>query len=189
MSRWFSTFSNTSINIWRDCGIFNYCLAVSLQDIKSKMLANKLPLVEALASALPLLRGKISDEKLLWLASELQGYGNALDFYNNKDHGLPKYRIVSGTLKLMTANGELTDLQHPLASRKTFFLAAPLAWLEEFAKLPGDPATVESAELTAYMGRLSGTVVCRCPRAELLAILTNFKKEFVALIDEVIPAP
>jgi hypothetical protein len=156
-----------------------------LQEIKSKMLANQLTMGEALASALPFFRGKVSDEKLHWLASELQGYPNPLDFYRGQFNDLPSYRVVSGSLKLMSPKGELSELKHPFASRNKFFLAAPLAWLEEFARLPGDPAMVELAELTAYMGKVGAAVICQCPRHELFAILAKFKEQFVALIDEV----
>ncbi|MBL8081735.1 MAG: hypothetical protein JNN26_03905, partial [Candidatus Obscuribacter sp.] len=62
------------------------------QQLKNQLLSGQISFNQALPQALPELRGKIADEKLLWLASELQGYENAVAYYQTEDHGLPKYR-------------------------------------------------------------------------------------------------
>lgn len=157
------------------------------QDLKQKLLAGQVTFAEALPKALPLLRGKISDDKLLWLASELQGYSNAIEFYQGTDHTLPKYRIVPGALFLMTPDGNLNELKHPYARRSDYFLSAPVAWLEEFARLQGDISLVEVPELTAFMSSAGGGVVCQTKKSELRRIIANFRNEFIALLDQVEP--
>ena len=158
------------------------------QELKQKLLAGQITFSEALPKALPQLRGKVSDEKLLWLASELQGYSNAMEFYQNQVHELPKYRIVPGQLFLMTPEGNLTELKHPYAKRTEYFLSAPVAWLEEFARLQGDVSIVEVPELTAFMSSAGGGVVCQTKKVELRRIIANFRNEFIALLDQVEPA-
>jgi hypothetical protein len=157
------------------------------QELKQKLLSGQMTFAEALPKALPQLRGKVSDEKLLWLASELQGYSNAIEFYQNNTHGLPRYRIVPGALFLMTADGNLNELKHPYARRTDYFLSAPVAWLEEFARLQGDISLVEVPELTAFMSGAGGGVVCQTKKVELRRIIANFRNEFIALLDQVEP--
>jgi hypothetical protein len=157
------------------------------QDLKNKLLSGQVTFAEALPKALPQLRGKISDEKLLWLASELQGYSNAIEFYQSQAHSLPKYRIVPGALYLLTPDGALTELKHPYAKRSDYFLSAPVAWLEEFARLQGDVSLVEVPELTAFMSASGGGVVCQTKKVELRRIIANFRNEFIALLDQVEP--
>ncbi|MBS1992267.1 MAG: hypothetical protein JSS86_05505 [Cyanobacteria bacterium SZAS LIN-2] len=158
------------------------------QELKQKLLSGQITFSEALPKALPQLRGKISDEKLLWLASELQGYSNAIEFYQNQNHGLPRYRIVPGALFLMTPDGNLNELKHPYAKRTDFFLSAPVSWLEEFARLQGDISIVEVPELTSFMSGAGGGVVCQTKKVELRRIIANFRNEFIALLDQVEPA-
>ena len=157
------------------------------QDLKKKLLTGQVTFGDALPKALPQLRGKISDDKLLWLASELQGYSNAIEFYQNQSHNLPKYRIVPGALFLMTPDGTLNELKHPYAKRTDYFLSAPVAWLEEFARLQGDISLVEVPELTAFMSGGGGGVVCQTKKYELRRIIANFRNEFLALLDQVEP--
>ena len=158
------------------------------QDLKQKLLTGQTSFAEALPKALPTLRGKISDDKLLWLASELQGYSNAIEFYQNKDHGLPQYRIVPGALYLMNKDGDMNELNHPYAKRTEYFLSAPVAWLEEFARLQGDDSIVEVPELTSFMSGGGGGVVCQTRKSELRRIIANFRNEFIYLLDTVEPA-
>jgi hypothetical protein len=158
------------------------------QDLKQKLLSGQISFSEALPKALPQLRGKVSDEKLLWLASELQGYSNAIEFYQSNNHGLPPYRIVPGALYLMTPDGALNELKHPYAKRTDYFLSAPVAWLEEFARQQGDTSVVEVPELTAFMSASGGGVVCQTKKVELRRIIANFRNEFLALLDQVEPA-
>ena len=54
-----------------------------LQDLKRKITNKELALPDALAKALPMLRGLVPDDKLMWLASELQGYPNGLEFFQS----------------------------------------------------------------------------------------------------------
>jgi len=158
------------------------------QELKQKLLSGQMTFSEALPKALPQLRGKISDDKLLWLASELQGYSNAIEFYQNNNHGLPQYRIVPGSLFLMKPDGSLNELKHPYAKRTDYFLSAPVSWLEEFARLQGDVSIVEVPELTAFMSSAGGGVVCQTKKVELRRIIANFRNEFIALLDQVEPA-
>jgi hypothetical protein len=154
-------------------------------DLRTKLLQGKIPFNQALPEALPLLRGKISDEKLLWLASELSGYQEAIAFFQGEDHGLPLYRIVPGQLKLMTTDGNLVELKHPYAKRNKFFLSAPISWIEEFSTWPGDQSLVEVAELSAMMSAAGGGVVCETHKAELRRIIATFRNEFIALLEQV----
>lgn len=153
------------------------------QDIKRRLLTGQMSFGEALPKALPAMRGKASDDKLLWLASELQGYSNAIEFYQSPAHNLPKYRIVPGGLYLMTSDGNLNELKHPYAKRNDYFLSAPVAWLEESARLQGDLSLVEVPELTAFMSASGGGVVCQTQKYELRRIIAAFRNHFIALLD------
>jgi hypothetical protein len=157
------------------------------QDLKAKLLAGQIAFNQALPQALPHLRGKIADEKLLWLASELQGYSNAIEFYQTGDHNLPSYRIVPGTLRLMTADGQLLELRHPYAKRDQIFLSSPIAWIEEIANHNQQEATslVEVPELTAFMTKNGGGVVCETTQNEVRRIIATFRNQFIDLLDQV----
>ncbi|HMW92981.1 MAG TPA: hypothetical protein PKE54_23335 [Candidatus Obscuribacter sp.] len=155
------------------------------QQLKNQLLSGQISFNQALPQALPELRGKIADEKLLWLASELQGYENAVAYYQTEDHGLPKYRIVAGGLRYMTPDGQITELKHPYAKRDHIFLSSPISWLEEFASYPGDQSLVEVPELTAFIGAGGGGVICQCQKSELRRIIATFRNEFIAILDKV----
>ncbi len=157
------------------------------QELKAKLLAGQISFNQALPQALPQLRGKIADEKLLWLASELQGYANAIEFYQTENHNLPAYRIVPGILRLMTADGNLVELKHPYAKRDHIFLSSPISWIEEFAGSSehGPQSLVEVPELTAFMSKGGGGVVCETSQAELRRIIATFRNQFIDLLDQV----
>ncbi len=157
------------------------------QELKVKLLAGQITFNQALPQALPQLRGKIADEKLLWLASELQGYASAIEFYQTEDHNLPPYRIVPGTLRLMTGDGNLVELKHPYAKRTKIFLSSPISWIEEFAShnQQGTQSLVEVPELTAFMSQGGGGVVCETTQAELRRIIATFRNQFIDLLDQV----
>ena len=155
------------------------------QDLKQQLLTGQISFNQALPQALPQLRGRIADEKLLWLASELQGYSNAIEYYQSGGHNLPKYRIVPGVLRLMTAEGNLVELKHPYAKRDQIFLGAPISWLEEFSNQAGDWTLVEVPELTAFMSSGGGGVVCETQKVELRRIIATFRNEFINLLDQV----
>lgn len=154
-----------------------------LQQIQLKLEQNKIALADAIVEVLPLLRNKESDETLRWLVNELQGYSDTISFYSNPNHGLPKYRVVNGTLKLLGRNGEMTDLDHALANRPEYFLGAPVSWLEEFASLPGNDCVAELPELAKSLQ--SGLVVIQLPKAQLLRILNEVRARFLLLLDKV----
>lgn len=157
-----------------------------LEDLRQKIAANQIGLHEALATALPSFRGKLSDERIMWLANEMQGYRNATDWYQNPTPDFPPYRVVTGELKVMDRQGNLAQLNHPMANRTQFFLAAPIAWLEDSVTLPGSITMVEMAELNAYMGKLAqGTVVLHLTKDQVQALLANFKRSLLAVIDDV----
>ena len=140
---------------------------------------------EALPQALPELRGNVSDDKLLWLASEFSGYNEAIAYFQTEHHGLPAYRIVPGQLKLMTPDGNVQDLNHPYARRNEIFLSAPISWIEEFTTWPGEVSYVEVAELTNFMAPGGGGVVCVTDKGELRRIIATFRNQFISLLEKV----
>lgn len=152
--------------------------------MKRKLLAGETTFSEALPSALPNLRGKIPDEKLLWLSNELQGYQEALNFYQMDNHELPIYRIVPGDLYLMRPDGNCEEINHPYAKRDKYFLSAPIHWIEEFANFPDETSIVELPELSTFMAQAGGGIVCVCARSELKRIIAHFRNLFIQLLDE-----
>lgn len=155
------------------------------EDLKRRLLSGEISFTQALPEALPQLRGKITDDNLLWLSSELQGYADALTFYQSPNHGLPAYRAVPGALYLMRQDGSFEPLNHPYAARDRFFLSAPIHWLEEFSNLQGDDSLVELQEFGAFVAKMGGGVVCSCPKSELKRIIATFRNEFIKLLDQV----
>ena len=157
-----------------------------MQELKRKLLTRQISYSEALPLALPDLRGKIADDKLLWLASELQGYQNAMEFYQSRVGDFPKWRIVKGQLRLLNTAGALVSVNHPFANRAEFFLGAPISWLEQFASQPEDPSLVDLPELTSLIGKGTGNVVCVLPRAQLNLVIANSRRDFMSLLDHVL---
>lgn len=155
-----------------------------MQTINSKLQLREISIEQAIVKALPMLRGKVGDETLLWLVSELQGYHAALDFYQNEKHNLPEYRVVTGQLQLMEPTGAISPVNHPLARRRRYFLSAPVSWLEEFLSLPGDVSLVELPDLTAYLGTGKGTVICQCPKPELMKMLVIIRQKVMAVLSK-----
>lgn len=157
-----------------------------MQELKRKLTTREMTLPDALAKALPLLRGQIADEKLLWLASELQGYQDALTFFqSDSEAGFPSYRIVSGKMWLLSPQGNFSELNHPWTKKEKMFLSAPVSWLEEAVAAPGDTAIVDMQELTNYLAKGGGYVVCECSKEQIRSILSIFKSRFIQLLDEV----
>ena len=153
-----------------------------LEQVQLRLQEKKISISDAIVEALPHLREKRSDEILGWMVNELQGYGNTMAFYSKPNHGLPEYRIVNGTLKLLAKNGEMTGVDHPLANRKQYFLSAPISWLQEFASLPGELCIVELPELASSLQ--SGQVVLQLPKAQLIRILNEVQARLLLLLDE-----
>jgi hypothetical protein len=122
----------------------------------------------------------------VWLANELQGYPNALDFYSRPANDFPPYRVVRGRLKMMDATGAVTEVSAGAMSQRTeFFLAAPVGWLEESSQFPGNITYVELQELNVYMKGQQGNAVCEFSKDQLVRILSSLRQSFCALIDEV----
>ena len=155
-----------------------------LSDLKQKILTGQTSLGQAIPIALPDLRGRVPDSKLLWLSQELQGYDGALDFYQIQDHGLPDYRVVNGSLYRVADDGSITPLEHPYAKRQTFFLSAPISWLEQEANESGDESLVELTEFGTFMSGSDRGVVCSCSKEDLKRIVYSFQIQFVRLLDE-----
>ncbi len=155
-----------------------------LDEFKKQLMTNSTPVADILAKALPIMRGKVSDDKLTWLASELQGYSNTLAFYQTNRQGFPDYRVVNGRLRLVNPSGQLSEVAHPLANRTHYFLGAPLAWLEASAAVPGGKTIVEMPELTKYIGAIGGNIVCECSPSQLSSIIDAFKRKFIVILDE-----
>jgi hypothetical protein len=159
-----------------------------LQDLKSKVQSGQITLADAITKALPSFRGKVSDDRLIWLSNELQGYPNALDFYSRPANDFPPYRVVRGRLKMMDATGAVTDASAAagaMGQRTEFFLAAPVAWLEESSQFQGHITYVELPELNVYMKGQSGNAVVEFTKDQLTRILTSTTQSFCALIDQV----
>lgn len=164
-----------------------------MQDLKRKIVTKEISLPDALAKALPALRGHVSDEKLLWLANELQGYQNGMEFFQNtnNEHALkdfPAYRIITGKIWLFTPQGTLTELNHPFTKRDRIFLSAPISWLEIALGDPSETCIVDMPELTNYLAKGFGNVVCECSKEHLSGIISFFRQRFIQTLDEVSPA-
>lgn len=157
--------------------------------LKNQLLQGATTFTKALPDALPKLRGRITDDKLIWLSNELQGYTDALTFYQSQKHDLPMYRVVYGSLHIIRPDNTFEPLTHPYANREQFFLSAPIHWIEEFSNLPGDESLVELAEFGQFIARTGGGgVVCACNKMELKRMIATFRNEFIKLLDEVIAA-
>jgi len=159
-----------------------------LQELKDKVEAGKMSLGDALRISLPELRGKVSDNKLVWLANELQGYSQAMDYYTQQTHNLPPYREVGGRLLVADPGGNLAVCAHPIAERKKFFVATPLPWLEDLImQIDTETVTyVEMPELTQYTGGRLGTIVCECRKANVIYIVGQFRKYFFNILNDCI---
>ncbi len=156
------------------------------EQLKQQLLSGQTTFSKALPEALPMLRGKISDNNLFWLSSELQGYNDALTFYQRPDHGLPGYRAVPGTLHIIRPDGSFEPLNHPYATRDKFFVSVAISWIEEFSNLPGEESLVELPEFGTFLQRSGGGgVVVACPKTELKRIIATFRNEFIKLLDHV----
>jgi hypothetical protein len=156
-----------------------------LQDLKTKIQGGQISLNDAIMKAMPSFRGKVSDERLIWLSNELQGYPNALDFYSRPSQEFVPYRVVAGRLKMMDKTGNVSDLtNHPIAKRNEFFLSAPVAWLEESMLFPGQITYVEMQELNVYL-KGQGAAVCELTKDQLTRILNSLRQSLCAVIDEV----
>jgi hypothetical protein len=155
---------------------------LSSRKLKQRLQQDKISISDAIVEALAFLRTKESDETLRWLVNELQGYSNVMAFYSQPNHGLPAYRVVNGTLKLLGKNGEMANVDHELANRKEYFLGAPVSWLEEFASVPGLESVAELPELANSLP--SGQVVLQLPRAQLQRVLGEVKARLLLLLDK-----
>ena len=155
------------------------------EELKRKLLSGETTFTKALPDALPQLRGKITDDSLLWLSNELQGYQQALEFYQTANHDLPAYRIVPGDIYLMRPDGTIEEINHPYANRGKYFLSAPISWIEEFSGFPDDTSIVELPELSTFMAQAGGGIVCVCPKSELKRIIAHFRNEFIQLLDKI----
>lgn len=155
------------------------------QQLKQQLLSGQTTFTKALPDALPALRGKITDDKLIWLSSELQGYQDALNFYQTTNHELPAYRVVPGTLQALYEDGSLSPLNHPYANRPQHFLSAPISWIEEFSTFDGQTSVVELPELSGFMASQGAGVVVVTPKTELKRIIATFRNEFIRLLDDV----
>jgi hypothetical protein len=157
-----------------------------LQDLKNKVQSGQIALSEAIPRALPHFRGKVSDDRLMWLSHELQGYPNALEFYRNQRDDFPPYRIVNGTLLMMDSNGNTKEVTNNAFGKRTeFFLSAQVAWLEDSNRFPGQITYVELPELNVYMAMGQGNAVCEVTKDQLQRILNSVTTSFCALIDQV----
>lgn len=158
-----------------------------LQELKNRVMSGEIRFGEALSRALPSVHGKVADERILWMVNEMNGYPNALDWYQRPTDDFPPYRVVTGQLKSVDPQGNLGEVNHPLAAKGRYFLAAPISWLEDAFQMEGHTALVEMQELSAHFAKATGGggVVCSCSKDEVNRILASFKQNFAALINEV----
>lgn len=160
---------------------------MELDEIKYRISSNKMPLSEALATALPKFRGLADDNLLFWCVNELQGYNDGLNYYQEHAHNLPQYRVVQGRLAVVMPDGNWAQINHALAQRGQYFLSAPVQWLEDFAAVQGDDAIVDLPELTNFIGRqMGGTVICATKKTQLVRILDMSKQSFMSALEHVI---
>lgn len=158
--------------------------AKTMELLKARVQSGDIRISDALTRILPKLRGIVTDDTLIWCSNELQGYPNALDFYQRKYTDLPPYRVVAGVLKVVRSDGQLVGITHPLAERNQHFLSAPIGWIEDFYSLPGEMTVVEFPELTKHIGA-GGTIVCQCTKTQLRRITNSVKDSLILLIDQV----
>lgn len=172
------------------------CFAVSskriykmtvLAELRKLVESGRIRLGDAIGQILPEVRGKISDQRILWLVNEMNGYPNPLDWYQRPSEEYPPYRIVVGELKTVDKNGNLGPVTHPFATKERYFLAASVSWLEESASIESHRALVEMPELGTYLAKSTGGggVVCECSREQISRILISVKNTIVDLINEV----
>ncbi len=154
-----------------------------LEELKRDVLNGKRSLAEAITMALPAFRDKLSEHKISYLVNEYQGYQNiALDYYKNPTKDYPNYRVVPGQLKLMQIDDRSAHRSsHPLAAKSEFFIAAPIAWVEESLGLGIDPTMVEMAE----MGKMpNGIVVIVTAKVGAQRIIDIVRQSLLSFIDE-----
>lgn len=152
-----------------------------LEKLLSDLEHNRISLADAIVKALPALKEDHNDATMSWLSNELQGYSNPLEFYYQANHSFPAYRTVNGSLKLMNKEGNLVNLEHPLADRAKYFLSAPVSWLEESYSLPGDFCFTEMPELS-HDKNSGEVIVIKYRHKELQNILAEIKKRLINLL-------
>jgi hypothetical protein len=156
-----------------------------LKEIKTKVSAEEIKVSTAIAKILPELRGKASDDVLIWCSNELQGYQNGIDFYRRRFTDLPPYRVVSGVIKIIMRDGQSMAINHPIASRNEYFLSAPIGWLEDFYSVPRELSVVELPELTAFLAKdAGGTIVCQCTKTQLKRIMESIRESFLLILEK-----
>jgi hypothetical protein len=153
-----------------------------LEKLVSDLEHNKISISDAIVKALPMLKEKqYTDDTMSWLSNELQGYSKPLDFYYQSNHSFPEYRVVPGILKVMTKEGRLIPLDHPLTDRSKYFLSTPVSWLEDSNDMPGEFCLTEMPEL-AHDKTLGEVIVIQYDRKELQKTLAEIKKMLLALL-------
>ena len=156
--------------------------------LKQQLQRKEISVGDGIVKVLPIVKDRVPDEIIMWLVNELQGYQNSIEFYQKEGiihKDLPTYRIVQGHLKILDANGSLNDLEHPFASRGRYFLSAPVSWLEEFESLPGPNALADCPDLTSYLAKGLGNVVCEFSKPQLGQIITTIRQRVIAVLDKV----
>ncbi len=154
---------------------------MALEKLRQDIEQNKISLSDAIVKALSELKEKENDKTMAWLANELQGYSNPLNFYYQPKHDFPEYRVVNGFLKLMTKEGTLVNLEHSLANRSDYFLSVPISWLEEAATLPGETRFTEMPEFSHDISSGQGVVV-QYSGSQLQTVLQEVKNRLLALL-------
>jgi hypothetical protein len=159
-----------------------------LDQLRQQLQRKEISVGDGIVKALPLVKDRVPDDIIMWLVNELQGYSNSIEFYQ-KDHiihdELPVYRVVQGSLKILDPDGSLNDLDHPFASRGKYFLSAPVSWLEEFESLPGPHALADCPDLTSYLAKGLGNVVCEFSKPQLAQIIITIRQRVIAVLDKV----
>ena len=159
-----------------------------MDQLRQQLQRKEITVGDGIVKALPLVKDRVPDDTIMWLVNELQGYSNTLEFYQRENivhNDLPAYRIVQGSLKILDSNGDLNDLEHPFASRGKYFLSAPVSWLEEFESLPGPVALADCPDLTSYLAKGSGNIVCEFSKPQLAQIIVTIRNRVISVLDKV----
>jgi hypothetical protein len=159
-----------------------------LSELKKSVESGDLRLGDAIGQALHEVRGKVSDQRILWLVNEMNGYPNPLDWYKRPSNDFPTYRVVVGELKSVDKAGKLGDVSQALETKGQYFLAAPISWLEDAAATKDNAALIELQELSTHFAKASGGggIVCVCSKDQVNRILASVRNSFFSLINEVV---
>jgi hypothetical protein len=153
-----------------------------LQQIYEACKDRKIKDSEALARALPLLRGRINDKELVWLAQEIEGYGGLSG--QSKRSPVPPDRQIYCDLKAII-DGKIVKVSWGPASDHLVGLMHPLSELEAELNDPCDYLVLNlNINVDAPELHKRGPLLLCCHRGQLERIVARFHKEFLLLLEQ-----